>query len=82
MYLANGCVGEGFIDGDGRLQAEKLIAQIESNSEHYQRKVKSMREQMAKIDSIIDSYKALEAAKEEFNNNIDSSIREYFGLKV
>jgi hypothetical protein len=82
LHLANDGQGEGFIDGEGRLCAKKAIAAIEKNREHYQRKIEAMREQLSHIDSIISKYKALEAAKKEFNDNLDYSIRDYFGLKL
>lgn len=82
LYLADDAIEDSFIDGEGRLCAGKAIAAIEKNREHYQRKVEAMRDQLSRIDSIISKYKALEAAKKEFNDNLDCSIRDYFGLKI
>ena len=82
LYLANDAIGDSFINGEGRLCAEKAIAAIEQARERYQKKVETMREQLSHIDSIISKYKALEAAKKEFNDNLDYSIRDYFGLKL
>ena len=82
LYLANDGQGESFIDGEGRLCAEKAIAAIEKNRAYYQRKIETMREQLSHIDSIIGKYKELLAAKKEFNDNLDYSIRDYFGLKL
>ena len=82
LYLANDAIGDSFIDDQGRLCAEKAIAAIEQARERYQQKVETMREQLARIDSIISQYKALQTAKKEFNDNLDYSIRDYFGLKL
>lgn len=82
LYLANDAIGDSFIDGEGRLCAEKAIAAIEQARERYQRKVETMRDQLSHIDSIIGKYKELLTAKKEFNDNLDYSIRDYFGLKL
>lgn len=82
LYLADGYRENAFVDGEGRLNAEKLISLIERKREMYRKDVDRMKEQLSRIDSIIATYKEIQAMKEDFNRNIDSSIRHYFKLDM
>ena len=82
LYLADSYRENAFVDGEGRLNAEKLISLIERKREMYQNDVDRMKEQLSRIDSIIATYKSIQKMKEDFNNTIDSSIRHYFKLEL
>lgn len=82
MYLADSYRENAFVGVDGKLNAEKLIAQIERKRDYYSGTVAALKEQLSRIDAIIARRDEIQRMKREFDNNTDSLIREYFSLKV
>ena len=82
MYLADSYRENAFVGVDGKLNAEKLIAQIERKREYYSGTVAALKEQLSRIDEIIARRDEIKRMKDEFSDSVDSLIRDYFGLKV
>lgn len=82
MYLADGYREHSFVDENGKLNAGKLIDQIERKREQYAKQAANLKVQLSNIDSIIAKYEEIERMKREFQDSIDYLIRDYFHLDV
>ena len=82
MYLADSYRENAFVGVDGKLNAGKLIEQIERKREYYSGTVAALKEQLSRIDAIIARRDEIKRMKDEFSDSVDSLIREYFSLKV
>ena len=82
LYLADSYRDRAFVTDDGKLIAEKLITQIEEKAKDYRASVNEMKEQLARIDSIIAAYDTIKKAERDFMASVDCRIRDYFSLDL
>ena len=70
-----------WINAEGRIVADELIAVIDSAAERAAKNAKSLKEQLDSVDSLIAEYERIASELHGFEINTNYLLREYFGLK-
>jgi hypothetical protein len=72
----------GWISDDNRIDASILLEAIDAKYEYYKALVDSLKDQLSRIDEIIETYNRIRQEKEDFQRNTNSHIAKYFKFQL